>query len=719
MKIRSTPFSCFAIAIAALASVPGVCAQAGTDATTTTYTLIAEPDQGLTPIYNLITSATKTIDMTMYELTDTTVTSDLAAAAANGVTVRVILDQNGEKSSNTTAFNFLSANGVSVHWANPIYTFTHQKTITVDQTTSAIMTLNLTPIYYSTTRDYAVITNDAADVAAIETTFNADFTNSSVTPPDGDNLVWSPTNSRTALTDLIDGATQSLMIEQEEMADTGIEQALESALSRGVAITLVQENESSDYTSILTTLANDGAAIATYSSSTGYYIHAKVVLADYGTSAAQLFVGSENFSTTSLDDNRELGLIFTDAASMTAIEADIVSDFNNGTLFSAGNASFSLSATAASVTAGGTGASTITESISNGFSSAVSLSASGLPSGVTASFNPASITGAGTSTLTLTASSSTAAGTYTITVAGTPASGAAKTATFTLTVSAAATPQFTISDSPASLSIAQGSTGTSTLTITSQNNFNSATLLTASGLPTGVTASFSPASVTPSANGSASSTLTLSVSSSASVGTATVTVTGTSGSLVNSTTLALTVNSSASGGAQTATYNSTLEAPGCSTVGTSCDSGPSLLLGRANIIGGAEPNQPNTINDSCADGTSGTFHSAESNDRIVVASTSGGLLTHGNTVTVTATVWAYDTSDALDIYYTANANNPSWVFVKTISPTTSGAQTLSTTYTLPTGSLQAVRANFRYEGSAAVCTTGKYDDHDDLIFAVQ
>jgi leucyl aminopeptidase len=188
---------------------------------------------------------------------------------------------------------------------------------------------------------------------------------------------------------------------------------------------------------------------------------------------------------------------------------------------------------------------------------------------------------------------------------------------------------------------------------------------------------------------------------------------------VNSTTLVLTVTSSGTAGAQTAVYNSTLKAPGCSVVGTSCDSGPSLLLGRDNISGGAEPNQPNTINNSCADGTSGTFHSAESNDRIVVASTSGGTLAHGNTVTVTATVWAYDTKDHLDIYYAANANSPSWVFVKTITPTKSGAQTLSTTYTLPTGSLQAVRANFRYEGSAAVCTTGSYDDHDDLIFAVQ
>jgi len=122
-----------------------------------------------------------------------------------------------------------------------------------------------------------------------------------------------------------------LMIEQEEMADTGIESALESALALGVAITLVQENESSDYNTILTTLKNDGAKIAVYTSSTGYYIHAKVILADYGTSTAKLFVGSENFSSNSLNNNRELGLIFSDAASMTAIEPDIVSDYNGGT----------------------------------------------------------------------------------------------------------------------------------------------------------------------------------------------------------------------------------------------------------------------------------------------------------------------------------------------------------------------------------------------------
>jgi hypothetical protein len=283
----------------------------------------------------------------------------------------------------------------------------------------------------------------------------------------------------------------------------------------------------------------------------------------------------------------------------------------------------------------------------------------------------------------------------------------------------AGAPGFTVSASPSSVTVLQGGNATSTITVTSQNGFSSATTLSASGLPSGVTATFSPNPVTPPANGTATSTLTFTATSSATIGTATVTVTGTSGTTTANTAITLTV--SASGGPQTAVYDTVLKAPKCTTVGTSCDSGASLLLGRDNMSGGAETHQPNTINSSCADGTSGTFHSDESNDRLMIASTSGGLLTHGTTATVTATVWAWNTgsADSLDLYYAANANSPSWVFIGTIRPTAGGAQNLSATFTLPTGTLQAVRANFRYQGSAAACNSGSYNDHDDLIFAVQ
>ena len=189
------------------------------------------------------------------------------------------------------------------------------------------------------------------------------------------------------------------------------------------------------------------------------------------------------------------------------------------------------------------------------------------------------------------------------------------------------------------------------------------------------------------------------------------------GNVGTSATINVTVNNAV--GDQMAVYDSTLKAPKCAVVGRSCDSGASLLLGRATK--GPEPNYPNTINSSCADGTSGTYHVDESNDRLKIAANDGGALAAGKTVTITATVWAYSsyTSDRLDLYYAANANSPTWTLITTLTPPGSGARTLTATYTLPSGNLQAIRAHFRYNGSASSCTTGSYDDHDDLIFAVQ
>lgn len=166
-----------------------------------------------------------------------------------------------------------------------------------------------------------------------------------------------------------------------------------------------------------------------------------------------------------------------------------------------------------------------------------------------------------------------------------------------------------------------------------------------------------------------------------------------------------------------AAYDTTLKAPRCFSVLASCDSG-TLLNGRGGL--GPEVNTPNTINGSCADGLSGTYHSDESNDRIKVSTTDGTPFAAGKTVKVEATVYVYATaSDKLDLYYAANASSPTWTLIGTITPTAVGVQTLSANYTLPTGTVQAVRARFRYGGSPTPCGSGSYNDHDDLIFAVQ
>ncbi len=203
---------------------------------------------------------------------------------------------------------------------------------------------------------------------------------------------------------------------------------------------------------------------------------------------------------------------------------------------------YSLSASPGSVSIvqGGTNtnASTISSTVTGGFDSAVTLSASGQPSGVTIGFTPASITGTGTSTMSIAVGSSVGAGTYTITVTGTYGT-MTETATVSLTVTAPVTGNFTISVSPTSGYLDQGQSGYVTVTTAVSGGFSNAITLSATGIPSGVTGSFSPNPI--AAPGSGTSRFTLTVSKTAPTGTYPITITGTGGGDTHSTTLTFQV----------------------------------------------------------------------------------------------------------------------------------------------------------------------------------
>jgi hypothetical protein len=187
------------------------------------------------------------------------------------------------------------------------------------------------------------------------------------------------------------------------------------------------------------------------------------------------------------------------------------------------------------VTQGNSVTSTIAANGENGFGGSVAFLASGLPAGVTASFNPASTCSAcSPSTLTLTASSSATTGPATVTLIGTSGS---LTQTTTISITIEATPNFTLSASPNSVSVTQGSSNISTITVNPANGFTgNVNLAVTSPLPSGVTASFVP---NPAAS---SSMMTLAASNLAVAGgPVTLTITGTSGSLTQTTTISLTV----------------------------------------------------------------------------------------------------------------------------------------------------------------------------------
>jgi hypothetical protein len=377
--------------------------------------LLTLPDQGENAIYNFVNSATSSVNVTIYELKDTTLVNDLVAREKAGVTVRVILDQ-AQKSYDSAAYSALIAGGVGVVYSSTSFTYTHQKTITVDGKESYISTGNFDTTYYATSRDFGVFDTNPADVSAITAVFNADYAHTAITPSDGTDLVWSPTDSQKQLAALINGATRSLDVEQEEFSDTTLVNDLVAAAKRGVTVRVVLESPS-DYSSEVSEVKNAGGTVTGYSSSTGYYIHAKTIIADYGTASAKAFAGSENFSANSLSSNRELGLITTDSGVVSGLESAFTGDFSG----SAAN-KVAIISPGSLTTAVGSAVNYQVQAIDTATGS-LSYSASGLPAGLSISSSTGVISG--------TASK---AGSYSVTVSGKDSSGPSGSASFTWTV---------------------------------------------------------------------------------------------------------------------------------------------------------------------------------------------------------------------------------------------------------------------------------------------
>jgi cardiolipin synthase A/B len=322
--------ACSSLAAAQSPQSPAVLAVSGGAASVSALQVLIEPKDGLGAIYRFITRARSSVDLTMYELADATAEKDLAADAARGVDVRVILDRHFEQSANRSAYRYLAARGVHVRWGPAGITF-HQKTLTVDDATSVVLTLNLTSRYYPDTRDFAVIDRNRADVAAIVATFNADFAGRAITPPDGTDLVWSPANAQDSVLSVIRGAAHTLMVENEEMDDPAVTSALADAARRGVDVKVIMTADS-EWDPAFNRLTGAGVHVRLYPDDAGVlYIHAKVIVADAGRPDHRALAGSQNFSVASLDYNRELGILTRSRPVVAALSATLARDYAGAT----------------------------------------------------------------------------------------------------------------------------------------------------------------------------------------------------------------------------------------------------------------------------------------------------------------------------------------------------------------------------------------------------
>jgi cellulose 1,4-beta-cellobiosidase len=299
---------------------------------------------------------------------------------------------------------------------------------------------------------------------------------------------------------------------------------------------------------------------------------------------------------------------------------------------------FTVTAPGATVEQGTSATDSVTVASINGFSSAINLSISGLPAGVTATFNPATVTGTAGTTLTFVATNTATVGAATVTITG---SSGATTTTTTLTLNVTAEPNFTISASPAAVSVPAATSGSTSISIGYVGGLTGSVSLSASNLPAGVSANFSPNSV----NSTGTVSVSFFVQSGTAAGTSNVTITGTDGTISHSVTVALTIPGTASPSFTIAPASSALTlTPGSSTADTVTVAGSGGFAGSVTLAVSGLPTGVTasfgtnpTTGSSVLTLTAGST-AAPGTANLKITGTSGALLASSNiSLTVTAT----------------------------------------------------------------------------------
>ncbi len=260
-----------------------------------------EPTDGVGALIRAVDRAQSTVYLEAYVLTHRRIIRALERASAQGVKVYVVLEHQpfGMGLQPETAARQLRAAGIHVRWGQPGFRYTHAKFLLLDGRLAMIGTANFSAAAFRSNREFLIFERDQRVVRDLQAIFVSDWDSTPLSLAD-DNVVTAPDDARARLSALIAGAHRSIDIYAEEMADPLLEQKLAAVAKRGVRIRIIVPQSVT-----LPNIASLLRARVAVRLLQQPYAHAKVILVD----GVRAFVGSENFSATSLDHDREVGLL--------------------------------------------------------------------------------------------------------------------------------------------------------------------------------------------------------------------------------------------------------------------------------------------------------------------------------------------------------------------------------------------------------------------------
>ena len=267
--------------------------------------LFVEPDDAYDPVINEIDEAHCEINLSIYLLTDQVVLDALGDAKGRGVRVRVQLEEEpfgGGWAANVDTSAWLSDHNIAWQWTPDRFTYSHAKYMVIDRQVAIVMNQNLTGSAFDQNREFGLITTEPIRVGEAFQVFESDWNNTSLDAPLSE-IVTSPANSWQIMTSLITESTESVDFYAEVIRDDGFIATLIDAEQRGVQVRLiVNESDDPEDAEVYIRLSNAGVEIRF---SGRLYIHSKAMIFD----DRIVFIGSQNPTTNSFENNREVGLV--------------------------------------------------------------------------------------------------------------------------------------------------------------------------------------------------------------------------------------------------------------------------------------------------------------------------------------------------------------------------------------------------------------------------
>jgi phosphatidylserine/phosphatidylglycerophosphate/cardiolipin synthase-like enzyme len=291
--------------------------------------VIVQPDDGLEPVRRFIESAGTSLLIKQFTFTEEQLIAAVIDRSRAGVDVRVMLNpaRSGGDRANDETYGALRGAGVATQWTSPKFYVTHEKSIVVDRSAAMVATYNLSPKYFTLTRDYGVVTTDAHHVNEIVEVFEADWAHADWQPVAHHGLLWSNANAREHMARFIDSATGRLDIQHPKYVDAVILDHIAAASERGVKVRVlcggrhgISEWDVLDTFASLRTLRRFGVKVHKQKN---LRLHAKLLISDAGTA----LLGSMNIDRSAFDLRRELGIVIGDGAAVRRLSEAFEEDW--------------------------------------------------------------------------------------------------------------------------------------------------------------------------------------------------------------------------------------------------------------------------------------------------------------------------------------------------------------------------------------------------------